>query len=142
MSRSGYTDDCDAWAMIRWRGAVSSATRGKRGQAFFAELLVALDAMPSKRLIAEELQTVDGCMCTLGVLGLARGLDMTVLDPEDTDRVGAVFGIPRSLAAEIVYMNDDDARWQYSRGEPETPEARWIRMRAWVSEQIKLPSAS
>lgn len=32
MSRSGYTDEDDIWAMIRWRGAVTSAIRGKRGQ--------------------------------------------------------------------------------------------------------------
>lgn len=141
MSRSGYTDG-DAWALIRWRGAVTSATRGKRGQSFFVELLAALDAMPDKRLIAEELQTADGCMCTLGVLGAARGVDMTVLDPEDTEAVGGVFGIPRALAAEVVYMNDEDGRWQYAYGEDETPEARWKRMRDWVAEQIKPPSAS
>lgn len=25
MSRSGYVDDCDVWALIRWRGAVKQA---------------------------------------------------------------------------------------------------------------------
>ena len=34
MSRSGYTDECDGWELVRWRGAVNSAIRGKRGQAF------------------------------------------------------------------------------------------------------------
>lgn len=53
MSRSGYVDDmCDEWAMIRYRGAVKSAIRGKRGQAFLREMLAALDAMPEKRLTA------------------------------------------------------------------------------------------
>lgn len=53
MSRSGYVDDmCDQWALIRYRGAVSSAIRGKRGQAFLREMLAALDAMPEKRLIS------------------------------------------------------------------------------------------
>ena len=45
MSRSGYTDDYDdgyEWANIRWRGAVKSAIRGKRGQ---ATLKAILDAM-------------------------------------------------------------------------------------------------
>lgn len=52
MSRSGYADWCDDnWAMIRWRGAVASAVRGKRGQAFLRELATTLDAMPEKRLI-------------------------------------------------------------------------------------------
>jgi len=53
MSRSGYVDDMsDEWAAIRYRGAVSSAVRGKRGQAFLREMLAALDAMPEKRLAA------------------------------------------------------------------------------------------
>ena len=53
MSRSGYVDDmCDEWALIRYRGAVKSAIRGKRGQAFLREMLAALDAMPEKRLIS------------------------------------------------------------------------------------------
>jgi hypothetical protein len=56
MSRSGYTEECeDNWQTIRWRGAVKSAIRGKRGQAFLREMLAALDAMPEKRLIAGDL---------------------------------------------------------------------------------------
>ncbi|ENQ7660184.1 hypothetical protein ACEQOL_006537 [Pseudomonas aeruginosa] len=38
MSRSGYCDDLDNWSLICWRGAVSSAIKGKRGQAFLIEL--------------------------------------------------------------------------------------------------------
>ena len=38
MSRSGYSDDLDNWDLIRWRGQVSSAIRGKRGQGFLREL--------------------------------------------------------------------------------------------------------
>lgn len=30
MSRSGYNDDIDNWQMIKWRGQVASAVRGKR----------------------------------------------------------------------------------------------------------------
>lgn len=60
MSRSGYTDDCDDnWAIICYRGALKSAMRGKKGQAFLKELLAALDAMPRKRLIREHLE-IDG----------------------------------------------------------------------------------
>lgn len=58
MSRSGYSDDLDSWSMIRWRGAVTSATRGARGQAFFREMLAALDAMPEKKLIADDLEAM------------------------------------------------------------------------------------
>ena len=37
MSRSGYSDGLDEWAMIRWRGAVKSAIRGARGRAIIGQ---------------------------------------------------------------------------------------------------------
>lgn len=58
MSRSGYTSECENFAM--WRGRVASATRGKRGQSFFRALLAALDAMPEKSLITHALETETG----------------------------------------------------------------------------------
>lgn len=130
MSRSGYSYDCESWSLIRWRGAVNSALRGKRGQEFLIELRDALDAMPEKRLIAHELQSSDGCYCTLGVVGAKRGLDMTTIDPEDREAVSAAFGIAPAMAAEIVFMNDE-ADWY-----EDSPESRWTRMRRWVGEQI------
>lgn len=127
MSRSGYIeyDGEEQWSLIRWRGAVTAAIRGKRGQAFFRELADALDAMPVKALIANELETADGAHCALGVLGKKRGLDMATIDPEERDQVARAFGIAEALAAEVVYENDEVC----SR---ETPEQRWTRMRQWV----------
>lgn len=131
MSRSNYIfDDSDNWAMIKWRGMVASATRGKRGQTFYRDLLTALDALPAKRLIAEELQK-DGEVCAIGSLGLMRGIDMTDLDPEEPERVAAAFDIATCLAQEVVYENDEGT-WKN-----ETPEDRFARMRAWVEKQIK-----
>lgn len=129
MSRSGYCDSGDSWSLIRWRGAVKSATRGKRGQEFFKELLVALDAMPVKRLIANELEA-NGEFCTLGVLGNARGLDMSEIEPEEPDQVSKGFNIAEALAQEVVYMNDEGTYFI------EEPEERWRRMRDWVGQQI------
>jgi hypothetical protein len=109
MSRSGYSDDWDGdanWVMIRWRGAVKSAINGKRGQAFLRELIKALDALPKPELIASELESGDQ-VCAIGAVGKMRGLDMSELDPEDIDYVASVFGIPRALACEIVYENDE-----------------------------------
>ncbi|WP_216675104.1 hypothetical protein [Paraburkholderia elongata] len=122
-----------------WRGAVKSAIRGKRGQAFFRDLAAALDAMPEKRLIADELQTAEGEFCTIGVLGHARGVDMAKLDPEDRDAVGAAFNIAPALAAEIVFENDEnDYHWNAALGhiEYDTPEQRWVRMRQWVEANL------
>lgn len=131
MSRSGYYDDCDGWDLIRWRGAVKSAFRGKRGQAFLREMLSALDAMPTKRLIAHELAAESGDVCAIGAVGRARGTTMVDLDPTDREAVATRFGIAEAMAAEIVYENDEC----YWRG-VETPENRWQRMREWVSMQI------
>ncbi len=131
MSRSGYTDDYDDnWSLIKWRGVVASAMRGKRGQAFFRDLLAALDAMPAKRLIGDELVREDS-VCAIGALGRARGIDMTHIDPDDPGAVAGAFNIATPLVQEVVWMNDEAGRLN------ETPEQRWSRIRAWVASQIK-----
>lgn len=131
MSRSGYSDDCDDWALIRWRGAVNSAIKGKRGQAFLHEALSALDAMPEKRLAAESLHDqAAGQFCTLGVVGAARGMDLKPLEDMDREVIANAFGISEALAAEIMFENDE--AWGYKS----TPEARWSRMRNWLESHI------
>jgi hypothetical protein len=128
MSRSGYDDDCDGWALIRWRGAVAAGIRGKRGQKLLTDMLAALDAMPVKALIADELQE-QGSFCALGALGHQRGLPMDTIDPYDAEQVAASFDVSEALAREIVFLNDEGPG-------AETPEQRWARMRRWVSQQI------
>jgi len=137
MSRSGYTDSGDNLAM--WRGQVASATRGKRGQRFFRELLSALDAMPEKRLIRHALEE-EGEVCAIGALGRAKGVDMTAIDPECPEQVAPVFGIAECLAQEVVYMNDEyfDHRYVANTRVDFTPEQLWQKMRAWVAEQIRV----
>lgn len=163
MSRSGYTDDCENLAL--WRGAVDRAINGKRGQAMLRELAAAMDAMPEKTLAADSLVTADGEFCTLGVLGAARGIDLSALDPEDPEQVADAFGIAKAMAQEIVYLNDeqdDDYEWveveicgpmrpwnpEWGRHVQrkhtsvlDGPERRWRRMRAWVAKHI-LPAAA
>lgn len=159
MSRSGYSDDCDDnWALIRWRGAVASSIRGKRGQAALRELVQALDALPEKRLAADSLVNADGEFCTLGALGRARGMDMAPIDPEDREAVARAFGLPEALAAEVMYLNDegvvDDWKWievvicgpmrVYERHartvrvpNERAAEQRWHYMRKWAASQCK-----
>lgn len=129
MSRSGYSEDLDNWDLIKWRGQVASAIRGKRGQALLRDMLAALDAMPEKSLVPQELETPNGEVCALGALGRVRGIDMESLDPEDYDSVANAFGVAHQLVQEIVYHNDE---WLGR----ETPEQRWKAMRAWVAGQI------
>lgn len=133
MSRSGYSgysEDYDSdWQVIMWRGAVSSAIRGKRGQKLLRELATNMDAMPDKRLIAHEL-VQDGDVCALGVVGKARGIEIEKIDPEDSSTVAAKFDIAEALAREIVWVNDEEGC------HTETPEERFRRVRAWVSQHI------
>lgn len=135
MSRSGYSDDCETWALIRWRGAVSSAIRGERGQAFLREMLEALDALPEHKLIAEDLVRADGFCCAMGAVALKRGADVSKVDPECREQVADLFGIAPALSAEIAFVNDE----QDWRGR-DTPEERFSRVRAWVVSQIKQES--
>lgn len=128
MSRHGYSEDCENLAM--WRGVIASATRGKRGQAFFRSLLAALDAMPQKRLVEGALQDAEGSVCALGCLGKARGVDLNRVDTHDWDELGELFDIAPQLAQEVMYVNDEWRR--------DTPEARWLRVREWAAQQIRV----
>lgn len=115
MSRSGYSDDYD----YLWRGAVASAIWGRRGQVFLKEMLVCLDALPKKELIAGELIEEGGAVCALGAVGIARGISMEGINPED-----------RVEVAELMYDNDEGAV-------EESPEARFVLMRRLIEGMIK-----
>ncbi len=156
MSRAGYSDECDDhWALIRWRGAVSSAIRGARGQAFLREALGVLDAMPEKVLTSGALRS-DGAFCVLGAVGAARGLDLGAIDTEDWQALARAFGISEALAREVMFENDeaiDDYMWvdveicgpmkrpQSHRRSVSVPvarvgELRWHHMHRWIANQI------
>ena len=132
MSRSGYDDDYGEDIPSEfWRMAVARATHGKRGQMFLCEMLEAFDAMEAKRLISNEI-VKDGEVCAIGAVVKKRGVDVSGInteDPESRYPLARMFDIAPSLAAEIMYMNDEYVR-------NETPEQRYIRMREWLVEQI------
>lgn len=148
MSRSGYTDDCgddDPLVLGRWRTAVNSAIRGKRGQSFLKDLAAALDAMPDKRLAADVWDVPEhgmpfsprgGDVCALGVIARARGIDTSRHDPEDdavAEAVADQLGIATALCREIIWVNDEAIAW------PErtmTQGRRWQVVRKWVESQI------
>lgn len=128
MSRCGYSDDLEPLVLGRWRGRVASAIRGARGQRLLRDTLAALDAMPDKRLIAEELRADDE-VCTLGAVLVAKGFDPDKLDPEDYDSIGNALDVPACLVQEIEYLNDEHA--------PSDPERRWAFMRNKIAQLIK-----
>lgn len=131
MSRSGYSEDLDSSYLNLYRGQVNRALRGKRGQAFLRELLVALDALPTKELIAGKLIDQQGNCCAVGAVCKARSIDVSKVCYDDPASVGRAVDIAKSMAAEIEFINDDD--FAYSE---ETPAARWVRVRKWVTENI------
>lgn len=142
MSRHGYSDDLDQWALIKWRGQVTSAMRGKGGQKLLIDLVQALDAMPEKVLITGDLIDAEGDVCALGAVGIKRGIPMDKLDPEESEQIAEAFDIAEQLAREVAYINDEqgtnhkivDGQWKYS---PETPQERWARVRAWAISHIQ-----
>lgn len=133
MPRSGYSDDLDTGTLNLYRATVKRSIKGQRGQAFLRELRDAMDAMPEKILIADDLINSDGDCCAIGVVCKSRGLDISTTDPDCADSVGKLVGVARCLAAEIEYENDECGPW---RGD-ETPAQRWTRMRKWVDDQIE-----
>ncbi len=130
MTRSGYSDECDGWELEMWRGAVRSAIRGKRRQAFLREMVTALDALPEKRLLPSVLVSEKGC-CAMGAVAMSRGLDTSDVDPYDREAVADLFDVAGALVAEIAFENDEDS-WSDT-----SPEARWQSMRAWAVAQIR-----
>ena len=136
MTRSGYNDDIDNidnWDLIRWRGAVLSATRGNRGQAFLRELLSALDRLPEKRLIQNEFES-GGEVCALGAVMRERGITSAenwLFD--DGESAAASLNIARALACDVMWVNDEGG-WR-----TETPEMRYERVRKWVASLIVEP---
>jgi len=162
MSRSGLSDDCDEqWMLALYRARVANATRGRRGQRFFRELLAALDAMPEKELHAHTFDdglvaggdvVVDGGCCALGTLARARGMDITNADPDDDSvamDLAQIFDVADVLTREVIWANDEWSRSTPIKDDagrtvgwkPETPAERWTRMRSWVDAQIRKEAA-
>lgn len=129
MSRSNYAEDIDNWALIKWRGQVVSALRGKRGQSFLRELISALEEMPHKRLIKNNLE-FEGEFCALGVVAQKKGLEINKLPLDDVGILADKLNIAYAMTCEIVYENDEVAC-------NETPEIRWARMLAWAKSHLK-----
>jgi hypothetical protein len=137
MSRHGYSDDGGGnWELVCWRGAVNSAIRGRRGQAFLKEALAALDAMSVKVLVTHELEA-DGAFCTLGVVANARGVDVSDIthDRYEEDMGYAIaprLDIAPAMAREIMYLNDEEACYWSE----EDPGRRFRYMREWIAQHI------
>jgi hypothetical protein len=106
--RSGYVD-CDDMEFDdcrRWKLTLRNVIRSRRSQEFLKETLKCLEEHQDKSLIADELEC-DGEYCTLGVVGKSRQINMSNIDPHDTDFVSDIFDISETLVREIVFQNDE-----------------------------------
>ncbi len=128
MGRSGYSDDYEYGQL--WMESVERAIQGARGQQFMRDLLAALDALPEKRLIAEELQA-DGDVCALGSVGRLRGVDLKGIAPEAHRLLSQKFNIAPALVKHVEFVNDEDCAPR-----DETPEQRYQRVYEWAKRQI------
>jgi hypothetical protein len=164
MSRSGYGEDGDNWALIRWRGAVASAICGKRGQSFLKEALNTLDRMSVKELYPNSFAVDPDKYCLLGAVAADKAIEVSDLgDAEDGCDLSVVadrFGVAPALVAEIMFENDESIEEELCSiseicgpvrpGYPDwgrhvkkvwevnhaAPAQRWRYMRNWVEKNI------
>lgn len=132
MSRSGYSIDYadDVLAIGRWNAQVASSLRGKRGRQLLQDMAAGMDAMPVRVLHANVLVGAQGECCALGAACKLRNIDVSNVDEQYPDQVASVLNISHQLAREVAYRNDEVGV------EGETPETRWVRMRAWIEKQL------
>lgn len=121
------------WAYICYRGAIKSAIKGKRGQAFLKELINSLEALPEKKLIEDELEQ-DGMYCAIGSVGASRGIDMSNIDTYDSDEIAKIFGIAPSLVREIEWINDEHI---YAGKDEDEDEERWKKVYNWAKANLE-----
>jgi hypothetical protein len=136
MSRSGYSEDYYGPELNLYRGAVASAIKGKRGQAFIKEAIVAFDAMKDKRIITDSLHEPKlGEYCTLGVIGASRGMDLKSIEYAEPEGIAKAFGISKAMTAEIMFENDECDEYPSRLS---NPEKRWLRMRNWLVSNLNV----
>ena len=135
MSRSGFIEDDGGYEFsFLNEGRVVRAIRGKRGQRALVDFVDALDAMPEQKLIRGSFSNKCG-VCSLGALAAHRGVDVADLnksdddDPVDKVEAGKRLDIAPSLAAEVMWQNDDCWTVQSTR-------QRWTRMRQWAVSKL------
>jgi len=139
MSRSGYSEDLDNWDLIRWRGAVESAMKGRRGQDLLRQLLHAMDELEDKRLAGSTLQAEDGTFCMLGLAAQAKDVEVSDLVPDNFDpdyyddfpaeTLAKRLDIAPAMAKEVMFMNDEIFVG--------TQESRFDMARNWLVKNIR-----
>lgn len=162
MSRVVYNDEATWLDHGRWEHNLRRTIKSKRGQQVLRDLRAALLALPAPRLIdgAMLAPSDPGCpddVCLLGALARSRHVRLPVevthyslrdLAPHDRwgmppdgwaiDEVAQwasnTLGMSWTMAWALIEVNDD-AEWPWRS--TETPEQRYRRVLAWVTERIE-----
>ena len=140
--RVGYSEEENYPGQFNlWQANCRRSRQGKKGQAALRDLEAALLAMPEKRIQKDIFVDLNGESCAIGALMLHRNIsagmpreqavaECAVLDPLETEEYGVILGLPRLVAWAVAVENDE---WWW---EDEIPEKRYLRMLAWVREEI------
>lgn len=126
-----------------WQANCLRSIKGKAGQSSLRDLEKALLALPSKRLIINELEDADGEVCAIGALAKYRGHTPRA-DPEyEMEEVGMEMGMPALVAWKIVSMNDLELDWRWDKQLGKqvqiTPEERYERILRQVQQWLVAP---
>lgn len=135
--RISYSDEEDfPGQFFLWQANCERSLGGRLGQAALRELEAALVALPTKRLIANDLQTPEGDVCAIGALARHKGItpspegNVRGFDPEyEMEEIGVECGMPRMVAWKAVEKNDIELGYV-------TPEERYTRMLDWVRSEL------
>jgi hypothetical protein len=140
--RISYSEDEDYPGQFNlWQGNCQRSLSGRKGQAALRELRAALLALPSKRLIANELDDGADC-CAIGALVRYKSLTPKSDREYEMEEVGVECGMPRMVAWKVVELNDVqlDRRWDGMKSVELTPEERYDAVLKWVGEQLNARS--
>lgn len=169
MSRSGYSEDYGEdfpGQLELYRANVERSIGSKAGQARLRELRDALLALPEKRLAGDVFAPASGEACALGVWAKQYIPDAEEVrrfdgDDDDTATLLKPFGWPRLVVKDLVYANDGEnyvyeehlgphrwpqsysyrSDWPLLHGRDETDEERYVRVLAWVEDNIAKPAS-
>ena len=158
LSKENRTKVPPPYGYMRLSCDVELAVHCTCGQAMLRDLLKALDEMPLRELVEGDRVSPGGGDAALGVLIRARGLDVTLCDPDDTVAIGLALGVAPALVAEMNIENDfhlptviyEDIcgpmqHWEQHfkpigrDDNPHLPNMRWEYMRSWVVRNLKTP---
>lgn len=146
MSRITYAEEEDFPGQAElWDANRLRSLKGQKGQAALRELEAALLALPSKQLIADELEDAEGNVCAIGALARYKNYGGSLELPEPKNefeehvvsdamiKVAGKLSVPRLVAISIIERNDDACAW---KRDDETPEQRYERILGWIRKQI------